>query len=210
MPGTSFDATSTPPATPVHDDTSEDIVLDDPLPAPQFSPAKTPSRKLSKLSFATPPNTPRASLQSRARALLRSTTDSFNVIGRASERKFVSDFLQSFIDHKPSPSKSANTSLYISGSPGTGKTALVLSVLSTTQDDAVRTAYINCMGLKEINVLWGRVLPALGEPSTSNKGKAAASALHRFEQKLGEEDFKWCVSWTRVSVAMFDSDPSLL
>lgn len=193
IPGTPYDVASTPPATPSRNDTSVDIVVDEPLPAPRFSPTKTPTRKVRAISLATPPSTPHTPLHVRARALLRSTTDSFNVIGRETERKIVSSFLQPFIDGEPNCSQLIHTSLYISGSPGTGKTALVMSVLSTNKRDDVRTAYVNCMGLKDINVLWGRILPALGEPGASNKGKAAASALHRFERKLGEDAFKWCV-----------------
>ncbi|KAF8320806.1 P-loop containing nucleoside triphosphate hydrolase protein [Clavulina sp. PMI_390] len=133
------------------------------------------------------------SLHARARALLRSTTESFGVVGRAKERKFITDFLQPFVDGTSSSRrKSEDTTLYISGSPGTGKTALVSSIVSGMTGDDVRTAYINCMGLKDINVLWGRVLPALGETSTSAKGKASTSNWNRFEKKLKEASFK-CV-----------------
>lgn len=194
MPDAAFDPTATPPETPVRADTSDEIILDDPLPAPQFSSTKTPARKLGALSLATPPSTPHAPLHVRARALLRSTTDSFTVVGRSTERQFVSDFLQPFFDDNYSAQQYTATSLYISGSPGTGKTALVMSVLSTAKRDDVRTAYINCMGLKDVNVLWGRILPALGEPGTSNKAKSSASALHHFEKKL-DDDFKWYVAW---------------
>lgn len=182
----------TPPPTPSRCDTSNDVVQEGPLAAPRFSPTKTAARQLHLLSLSISPGYPDTPIHVRARALLRSTTDSFNVIGRASERKFVASFLQPFIDG-PSPDRSSceQTSLYISGSPGTGKTALVMSVLATTQYDGVRTAYINCMGLKDINVMWGRVLPALGEASSSAKGKNIPSSLHRFEKKLQEVDFRW-------------------
>lgn len=167
-----------------------------PLPAPQFTAAlKTPARELGALSLATPPATPPLALQARARALLRSTTDSFSVIGRETEAKVVRDFLAPFLsDETTDADSTVPTSLYISGSPGTGKTALVTSVINATRADELRTAYINCMGLKDINVLWGRVLSSLGEAGTSNRSRASASSLHRFERKLAESDFKWYVN----------------
>ena len=181
---------TTPPDTPVRDDMLDEMHPAMSLPAPQF-PVKTPARELNALPLATPPDTPRVPLHVRARALLRSTTDSFDVVGRQTERIFVSDFLRPFVSGGPD-FDNAPTSLYISGSPGTGKTALVTSTLATMKTSDVLTAYINCMGLKDVDVLWSRVLAALGEPSVSTKAK---TSLRQFEHKLAEEDFKWFASF---------------
>jgi hypothetical protein len=186
----------TPPDTPVHD-VSDDAHLDAPLPAPQFS-VKTPARELNALSLATPPDTPRAPLHVRARALLRSTTDSFEVVGRQAERKFVSDFLDPFFSGA-SDFDNSPTSLYISGSPGTGKTALVTSTLATMKTNDVRTVYINCMGLKDVDILWYCVLAAFGELSVNSKAK---TFLRQLERKLAEEDFKWFVGFHCVDVLL--------
>lgn len=180
---------ATPPDTPVRRDMPSDTTPDAPLPAPQFS-MMTPARDLNALSLVTPPNTPQAPLHIQARALLRSTTDSFEVVGRQAERKFVSDFLEPFF-RGDSDLDDSPTSLYISGSPGTGKTALVTSTLATLKTSDVRTIYINCMGLKDIDVLWSRVLSALDKSSLS--GKMRTSRLRQFERKLTEKGFKWSV-----------------
>lgn len=180
----------TPPGTPVHGDAYA------PLPS-----LRTSARESGALCLPTPPNTPQAPLHIRARALLRSTTDSFDVIGRQAERKFVSDFLEPFFGGSPGFDNSP-TSLYISGSPGTGKTALVTSTLARMKTDDVRTAYINCMGLKDVDVLWSRVIATLGEPSISRKTKA--SNFRQFERKLAEETFKWFVRLNRIEVSLID------
>jgi cell division control protein 6 len=177
----------TPPDTPVRRDTSSDTALDAPLPAPEFS-MMTPARDPNAPSLVTPPNTPQAPLHIQARALLRSTTDSFEVVGRQAERKFVSNFLKPFFRGDPDLDGSP-TSLYISGSPGTGKTALVTSTLATLKTNVVRTVYINCMGLTDLDVLWSRVLSALDKSSLS--GKTRPSRLRQFERKLAEKGFKW-------------------
>ncbi|EJU03992.1 P-loop containing nucleoside triphosphate hydrolase protein [Dacryopinax primogenitus] len=44
--------------------------------------------------------------------------------------------------------------MYISGTPGTGKTALVKKMLSEIKADGVRTGMINCMGLASAKEVW--------------------------------------------------------
>lgn len=163
----------------------------DRIPAPRFVPLQTPSRELSKLSLASPPTSPTTSLQARARALLRPTSGTPIVIGRDSERGAIFAFLNPFITSLPSSSQ-VPTSMYVSGSPGTGKTALIASILSSITDKTVRTLYINCMGLNDVAVLWERVLSGVGPIGA--KAKTSASSLHRLEHILATPDFKWSVS----------------
>lgn len=70
------------------------------------------------------------------------------------------------------------TVLFISGSPGTGKTALVNSVLGDMQselaDAVVNIISVNCMALNNVDALWDRLLEALGTgvgPSKVKKSK---------------------------------------
>lgn len=190
-------ANLTPPDTPVGEGASDEMNPDAPLPGPLFS-VKTPARELDASALVTPPDSPQAPLHVRARALLRSTTDSFDVVGRHAERKFVSDFLEPFFTGDIN-CDNAPTSLYVSGSPGTGKTALVTSTVATMKAHGVCTAYINCMGLKDVGVLWSRILAALRAPSVSDKMK---TSLRQLERKLTEEDFKWLVDLNCVIVLL--------
>lgn len=51
----------------------------------------------------------------------------------------------------------SSTSLYISGTPGTGKTALVNSILRSIPNDA-KVVFINCMALNSVDALWERLI----------------------------------------------------
>lgn len=191
-----LDSSLTPPQTPEREDASiADITPDeDRIPAPNFLPLATPARQLGSLSLATPPSTPPAPLHIRARALLRSTSDSSAVIGRDAERTSILNFINPFIASTSDDSIAAHatTSMYISGSPGTGKTALVSSILASLEVGATRSLYVNCMGLKDISILWERVLSAIDVASAStSKGKTSTSSLHRLEHVLSTSDFKW-------------------
>ncbi|KAG5730870.1 Cell division control protein 6 like protein [Termitomyces sp. T112] len=142
-----------------------------------ISPA-TPANEISKLAIATPPPTPPSlllPLHSRARALLRSTCDSSTaqIAGRDSERATILNFLTSFLCD---PDKASDaTCLYISGSPGTGKTALVNSVLQDINPDA-KVVFINCMALESVEILWERLIEELDvgrKPKSAGRSKKA-------------------------------------
>lgn len=183
-----------PPRTPTRPglssgDSDEGDSIIPPIPAPFFTPLKVPAREVGSLSLVTPPPTPPTSLHSRARALLRSASGA-DVIGRENERSFIMDFLTPFMETTLDPDRSLATSLYVSGKPGTGKTALVSSILTSISHDSVTPVYVNCMGLKDLSILWERVLAALGESGPS-KGKSSSSSLQRLERALGRGDMKW-------------------
>lgn len=114
-------------------------------------------------------------MHARARALLRATCNGTSqMAGRDQERAAVEEFASSFDD------ADAYTTLYISGSPGTGKTALVNSVLCGLD---VNVISINCMTLNNIDALWERLLDELDlrkrNKTRSKKigGKAAVEKL---------------------------------
>lgn len=65
--------------------------------------------------------------------------------------------------------------LYISGSPGTGKTALVNSVLSTLSPDELIS--INCMALTTLDELWVRLLEELGGGAKKGREKCREAVL---------------------------------
>ncbi|KAJ7141510.1 P-loop containing nucleoside triphosphate hydrolase protein [Mycena epipterygia] len=134
----------------------------------------TPTAEIAQLTLATPPPTPPNSLlpiHVRARALLRATcnSDATEMAGRASERAAISAFFASLIDEADVVE---HTSLYISGSPGTGKTALVNSILRTLNVEQVKVITINCMALNSVDVLWERLIEELGD--TGDKKRKTA------------------------------------
>ncbi|KAJ6476050.1 P-loop containing nucleoside triphosphate hydrolase protein [Mycena vitilis] len=134
----------------------------------------TPTAEIAQLSLVTPPPTPPNSLlpiHARARALLRATCNSpaTDMAGRDSERIAISAFFASLIDEADVVE---HTSLYISGSPGTGKTALVNAVLRTLDVNHVKVITINCMALNSVDTLWERLVEEL-RPTADKKRKTA-------------------------------------
>ncbi|KAJ3216659.1 AAA ATPase [Dinochytrium kinnereticum] len=85
------------------------------------------------------------------------------LIGREKERTTILDFLkETVVADTPG-------SLYISGSPGTGKTALVGEILNTLRKEfpsvdksGVKILTINCMELKDPNQIYERILEGFG------------------------------------------------
>ncbi|KAI6044539.1 P-loop containing nucleoside triphosphate hydrolase protein [Pisolithus marmoratus] len=109
---------------------------------------------MSALALSTPPPTPHATLlpiHARARALLRATCNGKSPItGRATERETIKNFISS-----PWESRSTCPSLFISGTPGTGKTALVNAVLSELEKDGdLEVISVNCMAYRNLDALW--------------------------------------------------------
>lgn len=91
--------------------------------------------------------------------------------GREKEREIIRTFLHGF--ESDSSNHIAQPVLYISGSPGTGKTALVNSILATTpMSSNTRIVFMNCMAFNNVDALWER----LGEElfgSTPKRGRNA-------------------------------------
>jgi cell division control protein 6 len=102
------------------------------------------------------------------------TSDDVPLVGRDSE----SDHLVRFLSHSfpdvftPSPETQqdeeglkAGKALYVSGSPGTGKTALVSKLVNTLKGKrkGVSVAMLNCTSLgKEVGRVWSTLADALG------------------------------------------------
>ena len=87
-----------------------------------------------ELTLSTPPPSPPASLlpiQARVCALLRFTSNntSSSIAGRDVERTSLLQFLTSFSDGTSIDHDTQMTSMFISGAPGTGKTALVNTII---------------------------------------------------------------------------------
>jgi cell division control protein 6 len=121
---------------------------------------------LPRLNLTTPPPITRSILpiHACARATLRSTSnDTTPIAGRETERAKIRDFLDTFLHSPPDSNSNPETTLYISGLPGTGKTALVNSILHDidAESSPIKVIFINCMALSGIEALWDRLLEQL-------------------------------------------------
>lgn len=154
-------------------------------------------RSIRTLVISTPPPTPPVLLlpiYTRARGLLRSTSTSVSPIaGREDERRRILEFITS------SWSDSAHTSLYISGTPGTGKTALVNSVLRSFEESEgtsdLRVVSINCMALNGLDALWDRLYEELyrTRPSKNAAKTCKAKGKQAVEKALSSLSHKCIV-----------------
>ena len=127
------------------------------------------------------PATPKISqpIHVRARALLRATCNSAgDFAGRSAESAALRDFITSFFAAKsPKTVDDVHPILYISGSPGCGKTALINNVLNALEDDmaakSVKLSFVNCMAMNNLDAVWERLIADFG--ATKKRGKQAVS-----------------------------------
>ncbi|KLO11018.1 P-loop containing nucleoside triphosphate hydrolase protein [Schizopora paradoxa] len=157
---------------------------------------QTPSTSLSQLTLQTPPPTPPISLplHARARACLRSTSNASHIImsseGREKETELIRGFLVQDVDEEEDGD--VKPILYISGSPGTGKTALVntiLSSLETSPGHNLKTIFLNCMTFQNVDAVWNRLQEELlgstqrGKRASSSKQKSSRESVVDFFEK---------------------------
>ncbi|KIJ50510.1 hypothetical protein M422DRAFT_204158 [Sphaerobolus stellatus SS14] len=153
---------------------------------------ETPSKSLAHLTLASPPPTPDTysdvneeplpktqPLHLQVRALLRPQNQDAPLIGREKERSIIQDFLNPLVSDEECSENDA-TSLYISGAPGTGKTALVNEVLASLSASAehaqISTVYVNCMSVGVKDGLAGVWLACANELDASEASKRSASS----------------------------------
>lgn len=106
------------------------------------------------------PSTPTSAttVYNLARQLFLKSADPGRLIGREKERKELNSFIQGGIEKK------SGRCLYVSGPPGTGKSALVAEVCHEVQGTPhVRTVYINCMSVKNPKDVYDKLLDDLIE-----------------------------------------------
>ncbi|KAF9567698.1 AAA ATPase [Mortierella alpina] len=112
-----------------------------------------------------------------AKALFRRTTEPHRLVGRVTEREAIRAFCR---DHILSATAG---SLYISGQPGTGKTALLKEVMKDMEsemEDAphdIKVITINCMTIKDPRLVYQKILEALGHKAVSSDKDAVVKAV---------------------------------
>ena len=101
------------------------------------------------------PSTPSSAptVYSCARQLFTKSANPGRLVGREEERIELQSFIEEGIKSK------SGRCMYVSGPPGTGKSALVIEVCRDIQRlERVRTAHINCMGVKCSKDIFGKLI----------------------------------------------------
>ncbi len=134
--------------------------------------------KLSKRLMPQTPVTP-ASCQTvyhQARQLFSRSADPGQLIGRDDERERLRAFLGRCGTAKPAGC------MYVSGPPGTGKSAMVKEVTEEVLEGrgAVRQANVNCMSIKTSSDLYATLLDLLGMEAELLESGAVAALQRRF------------------------------
>ncbi|KAF9538682.1 AAA ATPase [Mortierella hygrophila] len=112
-----------------------------------------------------------------AKALFRRTTEPHRLVGRDAERETIRQFC---LKHILTPEAG---SLYISGQPGTGKTALLKEIMRDMQPAMEKAPYgikvltVNCMTVKDPKLVYHKMLVELGYKSEVGDKEAAINAL---------------------------------
>ncbi|KAM0332233.1 hypothetical protein ACHAQA_002509 [Verticillium albo-atrum] len=105
-----------------------------------------------------------------ARQLFARGADPGQLVGREEEKAQLVKFVEQCTSSAPSGC------LYISGPPGTGKSAMVKEVThKLTETLGVRQAYINCMSIKSSRDLYNTLLDLLGHDEDLNEAQAMAA-----------------------------------
>ncbi|GAB1310451.1 AAA ATPase [Madurella fahalii] len=142
--------------------------------------------KLSKRMTPQRPLTP-ASLQTvyhQARQLFSRSADPGELIGRDEERAQMNEFLERCKTARPSGC------LYVSGPPGTGKSAMVNRITEkvASESASVRKAYINCMSIKSSKDLYITLLGQLDGDTDMSESDVVATLEKLFLRKSKTSD----------------------
>lgn len=115
------------------------------------------------------PVTPGSSIStvySLARQLFIRSSEPGKLIGREAEREELTSFIETGVK------KAAGGCIYVSGPPGTGKSAMVNEVTESFEAAAIlRKEYINCMSMKTSKDLYGKLLETFCEGDAVMEGE---------------------------------------
>jgi cell division control protein 6 len=130
-----------------------------------FAKPATPRHRVILAGKPLTPRTPRTPLTpggsistvySQARQIFTRSSEPGRLIGREAEREELSAFVQGCID------KVSGGCTYVSGPPGTGKSAMVSEVTNTFDtSETLQKLYVNCMSIKSSKDLYGNLLENL-------------------------------------------------
>jgi cell division control protein 6 len=135
----------------------------------------TPRHRVTVAGKPLTPSTPRtpltpggsfSTIYNLPRQLFTRSSEPGKLIGRESERKELNEFVTKCID------SSVGGCTYVSGPPGTGKSALVSEVIAEIPETTrFRKAYINCMSMKTSKDIYVTLLDSLSEGLEIQEGE---------------------------------------
>ncbi|CAH0726607.1 unnamed protein product, partial [Brenthis ino] len=97
------------------------------------------------------------------------------LVSREKEIEWMENFLITHLD------KEQSASLYISGQPGTGKTASLTYILQLPKiKEGFKQVYINCTMMKSAASIYSRICKELQLPTSGTSEKASLSAIEKF------------------------------
>ncbi|RFU36096.1 hypothetical protein B7463_g236, partial [Scytalidium lignicola] len=143
----------------------------------------TPRHRVLVRTKSQTPRTPRASaspgqpttVYGQARQLFTRCRDPGRLIGRDAEREELTKFVQDRI------TGNSGGCIYVSGPPGTGKSALIDEVSSTIEaSQTLKKAYINCMSIKTSKDLYATLLEFLCGETEVMEGDEIRTLQHMF------------------------------
>ena len=139
---------------------------------------------------STPSNAP--TIYNCARQLFVRSANPGRLIGRDDERSTLTNFIREGIISK------SGRCMYVSGPPGTGKSALVGEVCGDLQEtEVVRTAYINCMSVKNSMDIYSKLIEDLGDDGV-NEGNEIGILKTMFLSKKGLSDKVYVVTLDEI------------
>jgi cell division control protein 6 len=116
-------------------------------------------------------------LYQKAKAVFRRTAVPSRLVGRGNERETMMDFWREHVLENKAGC------LYISGMPGTGKTAMLTEVMRKMENEMmdlrthkVKIVMVNCMTVKEPKQIYTKLIHGLGSPKTAIESDAAKQA----------------------------------
>lgn len=143
----------------------------------------SPSTLLNQLVLASPSTQgkrelfPKNHKYQTARKALHSTTPT-SLPGREKEVKELEDFINEHLQ------KQTSGTLYISGPPGTGKTASLSLILQ--KEEVVKefvVVYVNCTAIKSSGAIYSKIVKELGAKSNGRSEKDYLAAVETFLKK---------------------------
>ncbi|PGH27848.1 hypothetical protein AJ80_00398 [Polytolypa hystricis UAMH7299] len=146
----------------------------------------TPRHRVKVLGKPLTPRTPRIlstptttnTVYTPARQLFARSANPGKLVGRDAERDELAQFIQNAVDGNH------GGCLYVSGPPGTGKSALVGEVCQDKQlDKAVKVASINCASMTSSRDIYGKLIEELCENSQVFKKSEVEVLRAMFLQK---------------------------